>query len=361
MEKFCVICQTKRNMVRVLGISLIEIFISLFGAAISALISFKTIPWIMNASLRRGIVTVDHHKPEKPKIAEPGGLGFLIAFIFGTLSVTFIFTLMSPDLTPPVELLAGLLSVVIAGLIGFLDDIFRIKWRHKVLLGFLPAFPLMAVQAGFSKLDIPLIGPVDFAVSITIANTLIHLNLYSLIIIPLAVNFAFNSFNMFAGFNGLEVGNGLISAIFILITLFITGSVYPMVWTIALIGSLLVLLYYNWYPAKTLIGDTGTLSIGTALIVAIILGNIDRLAIGVFFLHFINFVLFFVYIITKQTKKLADIDENGYLRPPCPWAVYWILPYFKKNITEKKNVMFLLTLHFIIVLIIFLLNLPSFL
>lgn len=248
-------------------------------------------------------------------------------------------------------LLAGLMSVVIAGLIGFLDDVFKIKWRDKILLGFLPALPLMALKVGNSSINLGILGNIDL--------TLGGLNLYSLVIIPLAINFAFNSFNMLAGFNGLEVGNGVISLVAILIISFLVDDPVVAMFTSALLGGFIVLLLFNWYPAKILIGDTGTLTLGTGIIVALIIGNMDRLAIGAFGLHFINFALFILYLKTQQTKTIATIDEDNNIVAPCPYTAYWILPYYFK-LTEKRNVQLLLLVHTLLLIIALLLSLAVF-
>jgi UDP-N-acetylglucosamine--dolichyl-phosphate N-acetylglucosaminephosphotransferase len=335
---------------------------AIFSLIISAILTRSLIPWVNRASLDRGITTIDAHKKDKPLIAEAGGLAPLLAFIFTVLIIIFawaylieleFFPFSQATMEKPLEpLLAGLLSVVIAGLIGFLDDVFKIRWRDKVLLGFLPAIPLMALEVGNSTIDLGPFGVLDL--------TLGGLNLYSLVIIPLAINFAFNSFNMLAGFNGLEVGNGIISLVAILGISIIVDDPVVALFTSALIGGFIVLLKFNWYPAKILIGDTGTLTLGTGIIVALIIGNMDRLAIGTFGLHFINFIMFLIYIKSKQTAKIASIDENNNIIAPCPYTAYWIFPYYFNNIKEKTNVIFLLIVHTIILLAVLLVSLPVF-
>jgi UDP-N-acetylglucosamine--dolichyl-phosphate N-acetylglucosaminephosphotransferase len=333
-----------------------------FASLISALLTLFLIPWVNKAALQRGITTVDAHKKNTPIIAETGGLAPLLAFIFTILIIIFGWAYMAElEIAPFSEffeqrsfepLLAGLLSVVIAGLIGFLDDVFKIRWRDKILLGFLPPIPLMALKVGNNSIDLGLFGIIDLTFGV--------LNLYSLIIIPLAINFAFNSFNMLAGFNGLEVGNGVISLLVILLISVIVDDPIVALFSAALFGGFIVLLRFNWYPAKILIGDTGTLTLGTGIIVALIIGNMDRIAIGAFGLHFVNFVMFLLYIATKQKSKIATIDENENIIAPCPYTMYWLFPYFFRNINERKNVLILLTIHTFILLIALLISLPVF-
>ena len=343
-----------------------ELFLSLLGFALGGILCYLLMPFIMRSAKEAQMVTTDAHKPGKPEITEPGGLGALIAFLGAfsfiiLLTVIFDYIMLDPTFFKVISylknenfrnvisefynnkdiLLGVLLSVVIAGFLGFLDDIFGItfKWRHKILLGFLPAIPLMILKVGTPSANIPFLGIFYFGLW------------YGLIIVPLETNFGFNSVNMLAGYNGLETGMGIVSFITVFLAAFYVNNYVIMVFSATIIGTLIILFWFNKYPAKTLIGDTGTLMIGTALIVSIIIANMERLAVAIFLLYFINFVLFFVYLKTKQTKKLADIkiDENGkvYLIPPCPYSVYWFFPYYR-NFTEKENVYLLIALQAII-------------
>ncbi len=332
-----------------------NVAIAILALSISSIITLIIIPWVIRASLKNDVTTVDAHKTNRPTIAEPGGLAPLLGFIFTILIILFAWEYFLPNLYNPhifEPLLAGLLSVVIAGLIGFLDDVFQIRWRDKILLGFLPAIPLMALKVGTSSINLWILGDVDLVFG--------NINLYSLIIIPLAVNFAFNSFNMLAGFNGLEAGNGTISLLIILVVALIVPDPIIILFAASLLGGFVVLLKFNWFPARTLIGDTGTMTLGTGIIVALIIGNMDRLAVGLFGLHFINFLLFLFYIITNQTAKIATVDEKGNIIAPCPYTVYWFFPYFLKNIGEKKNVLIILLIHTIIAIIFLLISLPAY-
>lgn len=334
----------------------IFLVISFIGFILSALVTLILIPWIINICIEsNNLITTDAHKKQKPLIAEPGGIAPLLAFSFSLLIVIFLVTLSNDFLKTDLLqndsqillLIMGLLSVVIAGLIGIIDDVFKIKWRYKIILGFLPPLPLMIFRIGKSTVNIPILGVVDFGTFV-----------YTLIIVPLAVNFAFNSYNMLAGYNGLEVGNGIISTITILIFSLVVGNEEVLIFVSCLLGGLFILLWFNKYPAKILVGDTGTLFIGTALVVPLILGNMERLALGIFFLYFINFILFFVYTATKQDQKLANIDENENLIPPCPWTVYWFFPYYIK-LKEYQNVAIIWVLQAIFCFSILLITIGS--
>ncbi|MHA1167527.1 MAG: hypothetical protein ACTSP4_08910 [Candidatus Hodarchaeales archaeon] len=323
---------------------MLDLLIVLSGFVSSFAIVFFIVPQIIKHCFDEDtLITVDAHKPgdNKPKIAEPGGIAILLSFLFSILVVLFIISLYgSQEIS--ITLLGGVLSVVIAGLIGLVDDILKIRWRYKIYLGFLPALPLMVLRVGTSTVNVPFFGTIDFGI------------LFPLLIIPLSVNFAFNSFNMLAGFNGLETGMGVVSFLTVFIIATIVGNLEIMILTACVLGGCVAFLYFNWFPAKILIGDTGTLTLGTALIVAIFLGNMERLALGIFFLYFVNFVLFFLYLLSGVREKLAEVDEEGYIKPPSPFTIYWLFPYFRK-LKEVQNVVILITLQviFCIVSVVF--------
>ncbi len=58
-----------------------------------------------------------------------------------------------------------------------------------------------------------------------------------------------------------------------------------------MIGALLAFLRYNWYPAKVFIGDVGTLPIGCALAVAVVVGNMEKLGLILIIPYVFEFAL----------------------------------------------------------------------
>ncbi|MFX0107046.1 MAG: hypothetical protein ACFE7R_02075, partial [Candidatus Hodarchaeota archaeon] len=97
----------------------------------------------------------------------------------------------------------------------------------------------------------------------------------------------------------------------------------------------------------------GRLPIGAAMAAALILGNMDRLAIVLYLTFGINFLLYLVYRVYVKRKnmdwvKFASPRNDGTLEVVGPFTVYWIFPYFSKGITEKRNVMLLLLLQAVI-------------
>jgi len=56
------------------------------------------------------------------------------------------------------------------------------------------------------------------------------------------------------------------------------------------LGALLGIIYYNWYPARILVGDVGTLSIGAIIATAVIVGNFETAGVIVIIPYAVDFL-----------------------------------------------------------------------
>jgi len=298
----------------------------------------------------KGNVGIDVHKPDKPEIAKGGGFIFLFAIVTSLLVVIGAMTFLSEGTINP-GLLAALVSILMAGMIGLLDDNLDFKNRTKISLPIIASIPMVAMQVGTTTMSIPLIGTLDLGV------------LYPLIVIPLMMTFIIDSTNMYGGQNGLEAGLASINASVIILFVILTSLFSGVAMTPgqqdsaivagALFGAMIAFLVFNRYPAKILPGDVGRLPIGAAIAAALILGNMDRLAVVLYIPFMINFILYLLYRVhVKRTgmewAKFASPREDGTLEVVGPYTMYWILPWLSNKITEKRNVLLLVILQAII-------------
>ena len=215
-------------------------------------------------------------------------------------------------------LFAGVLSLFIITLIGFLDDLLISSDKEeskgfgqiqKPLLTLIAAIPLMVVNAGVTLMALPFIGHVDFGV------------FYVLILIPLGVLGASNMVNMFAGFNGLEAGMGIIYTGMLGIYAYV-NNFYIAAWICLLaFSALLAFYYFNKVPAKILAGDSLTYLLGGVLVSVAILGNIEKAALIVSIPFFIEFILKLRGRLKKQSYgywykgKVKSFYKNIYSLP----------------------------------------------
>ncbi len=297
----------------------------------------------------KGIMGIDVHKPDKPEVAKGGGFVVLFALVTSLLIVIGITTFQGQEVDT--GLLAALVSILLAGMIGLLDDTLDFKNRTKIVLPMLAAIPMMVMQEGTTTMSIPLVGTVDFGV------------LYPLVVIPLMTTFIIDSTNMYGGMNGLEAGLSAINSaaliLYVLLLSLIDGTETTQalldsgVVAGALLGASIAFLIFNRYPAKILPGDVGRLPMGAAIAAALILGNMDRLAIFLYAPFALNFLLYIIYKLYVRHKgieyvKFASPREDGTLKVVGPFTMYWMLPHLSKNITEERNVALLILLQAII-------------
>lgn len=251
-----------------------------------------------------GMVGRDRNKPDEPEIPEMGGLSLVAGFGAGVLLAialeAFVPRALPVDFT---ALLAGLATVLLTTLIGVVDDLLGMRQLVKALLPIVAALPLVAVRAGHATMTIPLIGQVDFGL------------LYPLVLVPLGVTGAANAVNMLAGFNGLELGAGLVAMGALAAIAASRGQVTALVLLLAGIGGSLGLLLFNWYPARVFVGDVGTLSLGAILATACIVGDMELAGVIIILPYGLDFLLKAAHGF-PSTGWWGVLGEDGRLR--CP-------------------------------------------
>ncbi|MEW6102408.1 MAG: MraY family glycosyltransferase [bacterium] len=201
---------------------------SLFGALIGT-------PIIRKIALKFNIVDL----PSGRKIhLEPIPLlgGFVIAIVF-----LLVFSLFSK---PSGEIIAVILSSILIILVGLIDDI----------RGFPP----------FLKLSFQILATwliIIFGTSISFTNNPnIDIPFTFLWVVGIT-----NAFNLLDNMDGLSVGIAGIASFFFFVLSAIGGQYLVGSLSIALCGSCLGFLRYNFKPAKIFMGDTGSMFIGFIL------------------------------------------------------------------------------------------------
>ncbi|KAH7910811.1 glycosyl transferase family 4-domain-containing protein [Hygrophoropsis aurantiaca] len=222
--------------------------------------------------------------------------------------------------------LSSLLSLLIATMLGFLDDVFDIRWRHKVPIPLIASIPLLMVyyaEGGNTHVVIPL--PLR-----GIFGVLVNLGPLYYLYMSLLSTFATNSINILAGINGSEVSQALIIALSVIlndllylpwpidfrIPLHLLGNraelevggtwhagmaygsselvgrhLFSLYFMLPLVGVCLGFLYHNWYPARAFPGDTLCYVTGMAFSVVGIQAHFSKTLLLFFLPQIFNFVL----------------------------------------------------------------------
>ncbi|MEM3841681.1 MAG: hypothetical protein QXN59_03245 [Candidatus Micrarchaeaceae archaeon] len=295
--------------------------------------------FIMGYMRESGVVALDHNKKNKPTV--PSGVGIALALGFG-VGILVYAAGSSFNLYVPVAsieyLFAAVIGVLLISLVGLLDDINvkremtkstdmmdtrkGLKQWQKPLLTLMGAIPLMAVNAGVSIVEIPFIGYVNFGI------------LYPLIIVPLAIIFGANAFNLLGGFDGIATGTALIAAAGLLVYSLIFGTYTGSLISGVLFSTLLAFLFYNIYPSKMIPGDSFTYAVGAAMIIDMILGNMEAFGIIVFMPWIIEFIL---HLRKKfRVTDLGKLRNDGTFEPPYGKRIYsWT--HVAMNIMRAKE------------------------
>jgi len=242
-----------------------------------AFIAFRTaIPLLR----RGGIVGRDKHKPNQPEVPEMGGLFLVAGFSAGIIAAVAFNTFLSRFLSISLaEILAALSVVLIAALIGIIDDLMRIRQSIKAIIPLFAALPLIAIRAGDTTMHLAFIGNVDLGL------------VYSLVLVPLGVTGAANAVNMLAGFNGEEAGVGFVAVGSLAVIAYHVHETAALLILVAALGALLATLYFNWYPSQIFVGDVGTLSIGAIIASAVIIGNFELAGVIVIIPYILEFLI----------------------------------------------------------------------
>ncbi len=163
-----------------------------------------------------------------------------------------------------------LAAMFIAGVLGLADDligIFGIKNKSglKVKQKLIVYFFLAVIGAlwfyfrlGWDILSIPLIGQIYVG--------WLYIPIFILVIVASAF-----SANETDGLDGLLGGTMLFTYIALTIVAFALGKYYLATFSGSIIGALLAFLWFNIYPAKFFMGDTGSMALGiTAGVIAML-------------------------------------------------------------------------------------------
>lgn len=184
-----------------------------------------------------------------------GGLVIVISFLIGcAVWLRFDF-----------KLLSFLLLATMVAMVSFFDDLRGIKPVYRLLMQVVVAVLLFLSGTFVTALPNP-IGPEINLMSVQLGG----LAVVSLLITVLWVVLIMNTLNWVDGLNGLSSGISGIAALIIFVLSILPGmhtveQVPVAVMALLLFSVLAVFWIFDFYPAKILMGDTGTMFIGFIL------------------------------------------------------------------------------------------------
>ena len=149
------------------------------------------------------------------------------------------------------------------GLIGFLDDFYKLKFKRN--LG-LTSFQKAALQAAVSAIYLYVLYrsnsmSCDLYVPFVNVTVPIHPLVYIFFAMFVMVG-CVNAVNLTDGLDGLCASVTLPVMVFFAAAAICMGKLDLALLPAALVGGLVAYLFYNWHPAKVFMGDTGSLFLG---------------------------------------------------------------------------------------------------
>lgn len=106
---------------------------------------------------------------------------------------------------------AALLSICLTILLGFIDDVIDLKWRDKLIVPTIASIPLLVAYKGLTSVVVP------SHLRAIMGSSTVDLGFIYYIYMGMLAVFCTNSINIYAGINGIEVGQSFIIGCFILI------------------------------------------------------------------------------------------------------------------------------------------------
>ena len=232
------------------------------------IVAFMATPYTIKIAEKVGAVDIPKDKRRMHKKAMPkfGGPAVILGFL---VSVTYSIIVMNIEKTINIfgeddyatKLLGMFIGIMIITIFCVIDDIKTIKPLTKLIGQLLAA--IVVVSAGIKINDI----------NLPFLNTYELKETFSKVITVIWIVGVTNAINLIDGLDGLSSGISVISAISLLIIFVLNGSpLISIILIAALAGSLVGFLPFNFSPAKTFIGDTGSNFLGFSLSIISILG-----------------------------------------------------------------------------------------
>jgi len=228
-------------------------------------------------------------------------------------------------------------------LLGIGDDLFDIRWRHKLFIPAFASIPMLVVYF------------VDYGVTNVVVpvqleqylGDMVDLGwLYYAYMAAIAI-FCPNSINILAGINGIEVSQSIVIGVLLLandvLSLYAAPpspnphpATDPHLFSIYLllpfIGVSLALWWHNWYPAKVFVGDTYCYFAGMVFAIVGILGHFSKTLLLLLIPQIFNFIYsapqLFRLVPCPRHRLPRFNSRTGLLEPsvtqwqqPPPWAV----------------------------------------
>jgi UDP-GlcNAc:undecaprenyl-phosphate GlcNAc-1-phosphate transferase len=212
---------------------------------IAFIVSYILTPYMAQVGKKQNMVDLPgHRKIHQEAIPNLGGIVIFFGFL---LSLLFVVQIEG-------QVKALLIGGVIILLLGVVDDIVDLSPKYKFIIQMIPALIVIIYNSDLIK---------SF-----IVNQLKIFDLLGYLLYPILIFWIVgvtNAINLIDGLDGLACGTSLIALVaFLILCLRLNLEALSLI-SIALAGSMLAFLRFNFYQAKIFLGDSGSTFAGFML------------------------------------------------------------------------------------------------
>ena len=286
----------------------------MLGFVLALIAGFILIPLLKKLHIGQSVshlINARHLKKDgTPTI---GGLIFIIPTI---LIMLLLYFRKSVDLSP--NLIILMFVFLSYGLLGFVDDFLKVRYHNNKGL---PTLVKLALQTVIAIVFYIIFKNNGGESTLVITSLGLNINLgwaYGLFILLVLVGTT-NAVNITDGLDGLAGGLSALAfmayGVIAWGTTWLSGYQDIAIFSFVLVGSLIGFLFFNAYPAKVLMGDTGSLALGAALATIAILTRHEMSLIligGVFVIETLSSLIQIIAIRKFHTKvfKKAPLHHH---------------------------------------------------
>ena len=229
----------------------------------AAIATFLLVPLSIRLANTLGLMDQpDARKVHRQPTPRLGGIAIVGGMLVAGIGAS-IYLIQTDQMLPPglgLKLLAAAVAGVFIFAVGIVDDIRGVSSRYKLIA--LLASGMMVCGSGAT------LGSVLAEWGPMIELSWLDWLFTMLWIAGIAVSVGFID-----GLDGLAAGITLIAAMVLATFLILSGQIAAALLPLVLCGSLLGFLYYNWHPAKTFMGDSGSMTIGFLMGSGMVIAN----------------------------------------------------------------------------------------
>lgn len=240
--------------------------------AIAFLLAFVTAfvitPHTMRLSKKVGAIDLPNdRRVNKKPMPRLGGLAVIAGFLVSTIYLLIMMSLeknlnLFGTENYYLKLIGFFIGIILLGITCFIDDSKGIPWYVKLIVQIISAIIVVACGIRIENISLPFVE-----------NKIVIDQAFSYILTVGWIIGITNAINLIDGLDGLSSGVCLISCLSLLIIFALNGSpILAIILITALAGAIVGFLPFNFNPAKTFIGDTGSNFMGFSIAIISILG-----------------------------------------------------------------------------------------